>query len=224
MDIFIRIINEYAPFLINKIYFILFAGGVLEGMNTFILAGFLSSFGKVDLVIVIPLLIVAHTLNGYMWYCVGYLGGAKALDRWGHKSKLSHEMINKISSFFERYSGRAIILSKFTFSFEIITMILSGSLKYDLKKFSRYNLVGSMGWVIMTVMIGHFFGKSYSYFFEKVKNLTLAILFLAIAIISLYLIAVLFKGYYAGYIEKSYNFKYWKDKINENIEKFFKDE
>ena len=136
MDSIIEFVRDHFPFLINQIYPVLFFGSLFEGMNTHILGGFLASFGKVRLSFILPIFILGHTLNGFMWYSVGRLGGAKALDRWGYKHKVSRDMISKISNFFERHSGKAIVLSKFTFSLEIATLVFAGSIRYNLNKFN----------------------------------------------------------------------------------------
>jgi len=217
MENLLIFIQNNAPYLIDHKYLFLFLGGAIEGMNTLVLGGFIASTGQVKLHLLIPLLIMAHTLNGYGWYLVGYLGGAKALDRWGHKNKISHQVINKIQDYFKRYSGRTIMFAKFTFSLEIATMILCGSLKYNLKKFSKYNFYGSAGWVLMTVLVGYFFGQSFKFIFNVLKSFTLLILFLAAAIILVYVLKILLKKYFVSYLTIQEKLKEWTDKIRDGF-------
>lgn len=221
MDNLLTFIQTHAPYLINYKYLFLFLGGMLEGLNTLVLAGFLASAGQVELYLIIPLLIVAHSINGYLWYLVGFSGGAKALDRWGHKSKLSHQIIGKIEDYFKRYSARAIMFAKFTFSLEIATMILSGSLKYDLKKFSRYNFLGSAGWVLMAVLTGYFFGQSFKLFFSFLKNLTATFVFLGGAIAIIYLIKVTIKRHYLRYLYWQQKIRQWAEHLREGFNDLF---
>lgn len=219
MEGLLNFIQEKLPFLIEHIYLFLFIGGAVEGLNSLILGGFLASFGKVNLYIIFPLLILAHMMNGYIWYCVGYLGGAKSLDKWGHRKKISHNIINKITDYFQRYSGTAIMIARFTFSLDIATMIMSGSLKYDLKKFTKYVFLGSAGWVTMTFFVGYFFGQSFKLFFTVLKNFTLALVFLGGAIVLIYVIAILLKRYYIGYLTWSEKVREWRDKVVDGFDK-----
>jgi len=216
----VQAIQEHLPFLVNHLYLFLFIGGLLEGLNTLILGGFLASFDQVKLPLILPLLIVAHTLNGFLWYTVGYYGGAKSLDRWGHKNKISDNVIKKITEYFEKYSGRAIMFAKFTFSLEIATMILAGSLKYNLKEFFKYNFYGSIGWVTLTVFVGYFFGESFKLFFTILKNLAIAIAFLGGAIALIYLMKILLKKHYIKYLYWRGKIKNWKDKVRDNLDNF----
>ena len=217
MESFLIFLQDHAPYLISYKYFFLFLGGLIEGMNVLVLAGFIASSGQINLWVILPILIFAHFLNGCGWYLVGYLGGAKALDKWGHKNKISHQVINRIEEYFEKYSGRAIMFAKFTFSLEIATMILSGSLKYNLKKFFKYNLYGSIGWVFMTVFIGYFFAESFKIFFSFIKDFTLFLIFLAIAIALIYIIKVLLKRYFVRYLFIQQKIKEWTEKIRDGL-------
>ncbi|MBI2676427.1 MAG: DedA family protein [Candidatus Yanofskybacteria bacterium] len=217
MESFLIFIQDNAPYLISYKYLFLFLGGLIEGMNVLVLAGFIASSGQVNLWVILPILIFAHFLNGCGWYLVGYFGGAKALDKWGHKNKLGHQIINRIEEYFEKYSGRAIMFAKFTFSLEIATMILSGSLKYNLKKFFKYNLYGSVGWVFVTVFIGYFFAESFKIFFSFVKDFTLFLIFLALAIVLIYVIKILLKRYFVRYLIVQQKIREWTEKLRDGL-------
>lgn len=224
MEWLLHLIQNHAPYLISYKYLFLFVGGFIEGMNVLVFGGFIASTGQVSLLVILPLFIVAHVLNGYAWYLVGYLGGAKALDKWGHKNKISHNVIGKIEDYFKRYSGRAIMFAKFTFSLEIATMILSGSLKYNLKKFSKYNLYGSIGWVAMTVFIGYFFAESFKIFSSLLKSLSLFLIFLAGAISLLYIIKIMLKKYFVRYLTIQQKLRDWSGKLRDGLNGLMKEE
>lgn len=220
MENLLNFIQEHAPFLVTYRYLFLFLGGMIEGMNTLVLAGFIASAGQIKLYLIIPLLIVAHSINGYLWYLVGYWGGAKSLDKWGHKNRLSHNIIKTITNYFEKYSARAIMFAKFTFSLEIATLILSGSLKYNLKKFSKYNFLGSVGWVSMAVFVGYWFGQSFQIFFSFIKNFTFFLIFLAGAIILIYLIKIILKRYFVRYLVIQQKLREWTEKLKDELDNF----
>lgn len=222
MDSLLIFLQNHAPYLIEHKYLFLFLGGMIEGMNSLVLGGFVASTGQVKLQFLFPLLVAAHTINGYGWYLVGYLGGAKSLDKWGHKNKISHQVINKIENYFHRYSGRTIMFAKFTFSLEIATMILCGSLKYNLKKFSKYNFYGSAGWVGMTVFVGYFFGQSFKLIFNFLKSFTLLMLFLVLAIILIYVIKILLKKYFIGYLTIQEKIKEWTERMRDGFDDLMK--
>ncbi len=220
MEGLLTFIQNHAPYLVTYKYLFLFLGGMIEGLNSLVLAGFIASTGQVKLYLILPLLIVAHSINGYLWYMVGYFGGSKSLDKWGYQNKLSSQIITTIQNYFEKYSARAIMFAKFTFSLEIATLIMAGSLKYDLKRFSKYNFLGSVGWVSMAVLVGYFFGQSFQLFFSLIKNFTLMIIFLAMAIALIYVVKIIIKRYFVRYIIIQQKLREWSEKIKEELDGF----
>lgn len=216
----LNFIQHNAPWLVTYKYFFLFLGALTEGMNSLVLGGFLASVGQAKLYFLLPLFIAGHIINGYFWYGVGFWGGSKSIDRWGRKDERSRKVIETIENYFKRYSGRAIMFAKFTFSLEIATLIMSGSLKYNLKQFSRYNFYGSLGWVGITVAIGYFFGESFQLFYSLLKNFTLALVFLGGAMVLVYLLSLLFKKYYLQYLFIQQRLREWTEKVKEELDSF----
>lgn len=188
MEHLLQLVQTHFPALFEHRYLFLFLGAVIEGFNVLILGGFLVSTDAVKLGPVFALFLVGDIINGYAWYTVGYYAGAQPIDKWGRKDPKSRKIIEKVQEYFEKYSGRALIITKFTFSLTIATLIMAGSLKYNLKKFSLYNAIGSLGWVTLTLFTGYFFGESYKFFFRYLEGLVYFLLFLGGAIALIYLV------------------------------------
>ena len=192
MEGLLQFLESHFPLLIAHKYLFLFLGGMIEGLNSMVLGGFLVSVNSIKPLPAFLLFILGYTINGYAWYAVGYFAGAKPIDKWGRKDEKSRRIIEKVEHYFSKYSGRAIIITKFTFSLTVATLITAGSLKYNLKKFSIYNFIGSIGWVCVTMFIGYFFGESYKLFIVYLKHFTYGLVFLGGAIVIVYLIKLTF--------------------------------
>ena len=188
MEAVLQFIETTFPVIITHKYLFLFIGAMMEGMNTLILGGFLASVNSILLWPTFMLFILAYTINGYLWYAVGFFAGAKPIDRWAKKDEKRRKVVEKVGHYFSKYSGRAIIITKFTFSLTIATLITAGSLKYSFKKFTFYNFAGSIAWVVVTMFVGYFFGESYKLFSDYVKSLTIGLVFLVGAIAVVYMI------------------------------------
>ena len=226
MDLFATIVESIElqfPLIAQYKYLFLFIATSIEGFNTIILAGFLVSIGSVALVPTLLICIIGDFLNGWGWYLVGYFGGAKPIDKWGRKDPKSRRIIEKVEEYFTKYSGRAIVFTKFTFSLTIATLIMAGSLKYNLKKFSWFNFLGSIGWVIVTMFIGYFFGESYKFFLVYLKNITYFIVFLGGAITLMYLLKLFFKSTFVRTLFISEKIKEFSEKIKDGFDKFLSD-
>lgn len=196
MDLFASILDSIQhqfPVFEQYKYLFIFVATLIEGFNSIILAGFLVSLGSVGLIPTLIICIVGDFLNGWAWYAVGYYGGAKPIDKWGRKDPKSRKIIETVERYFQRYSGRAIIFTKLTWSLTIATMIMAGSLKYDFKKFSIYNFIGGTGWVAITFIVGYLFGQGYRAV-TLVNNIGYIVLFLALAITLVYMFKIIFKS------------------------------
>ena len=179
MEAFFQFLQDNLPFLFTYKLAFLFLGAALECFNVLILAGILISVGAVPVFPTIGVVLLGNILNGYMWYTVGYFAGAKPLDKWGRKDEKSRLIIEKVEKYFDRYSGRALIITRMTLSLTVATLIMAGSLKYNIKKFSLYNLLGAAGWVGTTLAVGYFFGHVYTFVsagFRTVFVLAMAVL------------------------------------------------
>jgi membrane protein DedA with SNARE-associated domain len=195
MDLFATIaesIQVNFPALIEYKYVFLFIVITLEGFSGIILAGFMVSLGTVSALPTFLIAVIGDFLNGLGWYAVGYFGGTAVIDKWGRRHPKSRKAIETLERYFNRYSGRAIILTKLTWSVTIFMMIIAGSFKYNLKKFTLYSFIGGTGYVIILFTAGYFFGKGYKAI-SFVNNIGLTILFFACAIFVVYAIRVLTK-------------------------------
>src|SRR3989344_7468987 len=188
MENLLQFLETHFPIFIQYKYLFLFLGAIFEGLNTLVIGGFLASAHKLNVCGTFLLLLLGHSISGYMWYTVGYFAGGKSIDRWVRKDEKGRKIIAKVEEYFHRYSGRALVFTKLTFSLTSATLIMAGSLKYSLKKFSLFSFIGSVFWVSLTFFIGYFFGASYKFFLTYIHGLLLFVLFLAGAIALVYVI------------------------------------
>jgi membrane-associated protein len=135
--------------------------------------------GKLALVIVIPLLILAALLGDNLNYFVG--------SRFGNyiKSKekilfLKREYITQTEEFYEKHGGKAVILARFMPIIRTIAPFVAGagSMKYG--KYILNCILGAILWVTSITLLGYFLGNNefVKHNFEKV---VLGIVFVSIA-------------------------------------------
>ena len=223
METFFHFFQSYFPTPIHYKYLFLFLGATIEGMNTIILAGFLVSIGSITLLPMFLLCILGETINGYLWYAVGYFAGAKPIDKWGRNDPKSRKIIEKVEEYFGKYSGRAIVFTKLTWSLTIATLIMAGSFKYNLRKFGWYNFLGSAGWVGITFFVGYFFGQSYKLLLEYLTNVFYILVFLGGAIAIIYFIKISFRSAFIRSLFLADRIKGFSDKMKNGMDKFLSD-
>ena len=223
MENVLQFVQDNLPFLVEHKYLFIFIGAAIEGMNTTILAGFLASVASISLWPAFFICLTGEVINGFAWYTVGYYAGAKPIDKWGRKDAKSRKIIEKVEEYFKRYSGRAILFAKVTWSLTIATMITAGSFRYNLKRFAWYNFLGSVIWIGMVFFVGYFFGESYKYLFDYLKNIVFVFVFLGGAIAIGYILKIILRSAYVRTLFVAERLRELSDKVKDGIDKFLSD-
>jgi membrane-associated protein len=63
--------------------------------------------------------------------------------------------------FYSRHGGLALVAGRFLPIIRTFAPILAGVIKMDLKKFTFYNVVGSILWVFSLILLGFFLGQKF---------------------------------------------------------------
>ena len=219
MENLFNFIQTNFPILLSHKYLFLFVGAALEGMSTIIIGGFLFSARLISFFPALAVFILGQILNSYIWYAVGYYTGSKSLDKWGRSKERSRRIIEKVEKYFHRHSGKALFITKFTFSLATATQIMAGSLKYDLKKYSLYSFINSVCWSVLAMSVGYFFGQSYKLFLIYVKDLAYGIIFLGGAMGLIYFLRWVFDSVFIKSLFVGERLKKIGDRLKNRVDK-----
>ena len=155
----------------------LFFGFFLPGDYLLFLAGVLSAAGKMHVPIetLVLSLIVAGVLGNYTGYWFGYRTGPVLFsknDSWFFKKRY----ITLAEEFYAKYGGMALILGRFFPIVRTFAPIFAGIVKVDLRKFSLYNIVGSVGWVTTLTLSGYFLGRRFPQIEDNLQYIVLGLI------------------------------------------------
>ncbi len=140
----------------------LFFGFFLPGDYLLFMAGLLCSSGMIDVSIGTLLIsvIMAGILGNYTGYWFGYRTGPVLFSR--HDSFFFKKRYVIIAEeFYARYGGMALVLGRFFPIIRTFAPIFAGVVKVNLKKFTLYNIIGSVAWVSTFILAGYFLGRKY---------------------------------------------------------------
>jgi membrane-associated protein len=126
----------------------LFFGFFLPGDYLLFLAGILTAAGiiEVPVYILVPSLIVAGILGNYTGYWFGYRTGPVLFNK-NDSLFFKKRYIAVAEEFYDKYGGMALILGRFFPIVRTFAPIFAGVVKVDIKKFTLYNIIGSVAWV-----------------------------------------------------------------------------
>ncbi len=130
----------------------------LPGDSLLFVAGALTATHSLDLGIILGLLCAAAILGNMLNYKIGQLL-APRLMRNERLSFLKPEYIERTHRFFEKYGGKAIIITRFVPIVRSFAPFLAGVGGMDYRKFFFYNIAGALLWIFPLTLAGHFFGN-----------------------------------------------------------------
>ncbi len=144
----------------------LFVGFFFPGDSLLFVAGILST-SLVDSISLntgsdfLNLMIIAGlcTVAGILGNTVGYITGRKvgpAMYNWKDRLLFKQKYLHQAKDFYDKYGGGAIVFARFLPFIRTFAPIVAGIVSMDKKKFSFYNIVGCIAWVVSMLFIGHY--------------------------------------------------------------------
>lgn len=127
----------------------------ITGM-TLSLTDHVSGFNVWETVVLVTLAGVAGNFAGF-WF--GKKSGPLLFKR---EDSLLFKKRHLVSAhaFYEKYGGGAIVLARFMPFIRTFAPIVAGIVRMDFKKFSLFNILGSLAWVGSMILAGYFLGKT----------------------------------------------------------------
>jgi membrane-associated protein len=104
--------------------------------------------------------ILAGVLGNYTGYWFGYRTGPMLFNK-NDSLFFKKRYVIIAEEFYAKHGGMALVLGRFFPIIRTFAPIFAGVVKVDFKKFTIYNLVGSITWVNTFILSGYFLGKRY---------------------------------------------------------------
>jgi len=169
---FILHVDRYLEAFVNQhgawVYALLFAiifveTGVvvmpfLPGDSLLFIVGAMCGAGLMNLPLVMGLLLAAAILGDQTNYTIGRYFGPKVFQ-WEDSRFFSRQGFDQAHAFYEKYGGITIILARFMPFIRTFVPFVAGVAEMDRRKFTLYNVVGAVIWVVGLTLVGYLFGN-----------------------------------------------------------------
>ncbi|MBN9372602.1 MAG: hypothetical protein ABS53_07070 [Hydrogenophaga sp. SCN 70-13] len=130
----------------------------LPGDSLLFVVGTLCGAGLMSLPLAMALLVVAAILGDQTNYSIGRYFGPKVFQ-WEKSRLFNKDAFNQAHAFYERYGGITIILARFMPFIRTFAPFVAGVAEMTRAKFTAYNVIGALIWVIGLVGAGYLFGN-----------------------------------------------------------------
>ena len=130
----------------------------LPGDSLLFIVGALCGIGLMSFPIACAVLIAAAILGDQCNYSIGRYLGPKVFQ-WEDSRFFNKKAFNQAHGFYERYGGVTIILARFMPFIRTFAPFVAGVAEMDRAKFTMFNVVGALIWVLGIGAAGYFFGN-----------------------------------------------------------------
>ena len=130
----------------------------LPGDSLLFVVGTLCGAGLMSLPLAMGLLVAAAILGDQTNYSIGRYFGPKVFQ-WENSKLFNRNAFNQAHAFYEKYGGITIILARFMPFIRTFAPFVAGVAEMTRTKFTAYNVVGALIWVVGLVGAGYLFGN-----------------------------------------------------------------
>jgi len=130
----------------------------LPGDSLLFAAGTFAALGSLNVMWIIILLSIAAIAGDTANYWIGHISGPKVFTE--EKSRLFNKKhLHRTHQFYEKYGGKTIIIARFVPIVRTFAPFVAGIGSMTYGRFIAYNVIGGIGWVLILVLGGYFFGN-----------------------------------------------------------------
>jgi membrane-associated protein len=135
-------------------------GFIFPGDTLLLAAGFFAGQGKLPIVWLIVVTVVAAVLGDNVGYRIGRKLGPQVFKR---KNGLLFraDYIKKTQDFYNRHGGKTIVAARFIAYIRTFAPVVAGMGKMQWQLFAFYNLLGGILWGIGLPLVGYLIGNSF---------------------------------------------------------------
>lgn len=130
----------------------------LPGDSLLFVVGALCGLGLMDLPLTYALLMAAAVLGDQVNCAIGRRVGPRVFQ-WENSRWFNRRAFDQAHAFYEKYGGITLVLARFMPFVRTFVPFVAGVADMSPAKFTLYNLLGALIWVLSLVTAGYLFGN-----------------------------------------------------------------
>jgi len=192
---FFKTYGYYILFIVVFLENAAFLGLFIPGETFLLAAGFYSSLGGFNIIVVGVIAFLGAVCGDNLAYLFGRKGGRILFLKYGRFFRITPERMRIAEKFYERHGSKTVVIGRWTQYLRIFMAPLAGIYKMNYFKFLVYDLISCALWAAANSALGYFLGRNYKLLEAVIKTIGwgafTAILVVIIAIIIIIRIRVL---------------------------------
>ncbi len=157
----------------------LLIGFFLPGDSLLVTAGLFAATGELNIFYLNLLLIPAAILGNMAGYYIGRKAGPRLFNR--EQSLLFRkDYIIKTKVFYEKHGASTMIITRFMPILRTFAPVVGGIGGMDYKKFTFYNIIGAVAWILSMTLIGFYLARLIPGVDKHIEKVIIAVVFISL--------------------------------------------
>jgi membrane protein DedA with SNARE-associated domain len=146
------------------------------GETILIAASVYAGAGRLNIVAVGVIAVLAAVAGDNIGYAIGRYGGHALVVRYGKYVLLTRERLDKAERFFRRYGGQIVVVARFIEGLRQLNGIIAGIAEMPWPRFLVFNTLGAVLWVGVWSTVGYLAGNNIASVYSTVTRYSLYLL------------------------------------------------
>ena len=159
----------------------------LPGETILIAASIYAGAGKLNIVLVWLIAVVASVVGDSIGFAIGHYGGEKFVAKYGRYIFLSEKRLASAQTFFNKYGGPVVTVARFVAGLRQLNGIVAGTADMKWRTFLLFNVIGAVLWVSVWSGIGYLAGNHINAIYDQLRHFELLALVAAGAFITFHI-------------------------------------
>jgi len=147
-------------------------GVPVPGETILILGAVYAGTGRLNVVLVGLIGLIAAVVGDNIGFLIGHLGGRPLVERYGRYLLITPERLERATGFFERHGGKVVVAARFVEGLRQANGIIAGITRMHWARFVIFNAIGAALWVAVWTSIGYVSGNNINSIYNTATSLS----------------------------------------------------
>jgi membrane protein DedA with SNARE-associated domain len=163
----------------------------LPGETVLIAAAVYAGAGRLNVIAVGLVAVLAAIVGDNIGYAIGFFGGRALVLRFGKYVRLTDERLDKAEAFFARYGGVVVAGARFIEGLRQANGIVAGISRMAWPRFLAFNALGAVLWVGVWTSVGYLAGSNITPIYNGVTRYSLYLLIALAVLVAAFIVRAL---------------------------------
>jgi membrane protein DedA with SNARE-associated domain len=176
------VLDNYGYLAVAALIMVENFGVPAPGETILVAASVYAGTGRLSIVAVGLIAVLAAVAGNCIGYAIGYFGGHALVLRYGRYVFLTRERLDKAERFFDQHGGLVVVAARFFEGLRQAAGIIAGTAEMPWRRFLVFTTIGAAAWVGLWAPLGYLAGNHIGIIYADIVRYSLYLL-IALAVL-----------------------------------------